>query len=53
MFKLLFPEEYDYMSHLVDDVIRLEKENKTLKESASFFIHYETGGSDKDVECLS
>ena len=30
--KLLFPGQSDHLEHLVDDVIRLERENKRLKQ---------------------
>ena len=31
LFKWLFPREYEHMRHLVDDVIRLEREKLGLK----------------------
>ncbi len=31
LFKLLFPEQWEHMGHLVDDVIRLEAEQKGLQ----------------------
>lgn len=30
LFKTFFSKDYDHMRHLVDDVIRLERENKEL-----------------------
>ena len=31
LFKHLFPQEWDHMGHLVDDVIRLEQQNALLR----------------------
>lgn len=30
LFKLLFPGQYAHMQHLIDDVVRLEREQKFL-----------------------
>ncbi len=35
LFKLLFRKDYEHMRHLVDDVIRLERDKSVLKVELS------------------